>query len=69
MVVSAEAEGDGNMGEMIGSGGDNDQRNLNLILFKTWDNDEIGDDFFVYAHLAVVLEYKAEPWSVFLWLL
>ena len=46
---SAEAEGDGNMGEMIGSGGDNQKRNLNLILFKTWDDDKIRNDFFVDA--------------------
>ena len=48
---SAEAEGDDNMGERIGSGGDNQKRNLNLILFKTWecDDDNIGNEFFVDA--------------------
>ena len=46
---SAEAEGDDNMGEMIDSGEDNDKRNLNLTLFKTWDDDKIGNDFFVDA--------------------
>ena len=66
---SAEAVDDGNMDEMIGSGGDNQKRNLNLVLFKTWDDDKIGGTIFLMTHLAVVLENKAEPWSVFLRLL